>query len=98
MTVSLLSVSGNFVQVEIDLTWEGVFTNRIQKNKYNVFNLLALIAKQYIFACKCTKITPSYKMLFRKIIEFQSIENYNADTDKKQQNHVKKWKILFPHL
>lgn len=79
---------------EIEITEENVFFCNHQDD---LFNILLLIAKQYIFARKCVdKLELSLATFKDKVMEIISIEHYSAFRTKRFKPFVKKWSRMFP--
>lgn len=54
-------------------------------------NLLILICKQYVYACKCRKVKPSIQGLKAKVYEREMFERINCQMTSIQKKHAKKW-------
>ena len=55
-----------------------LFNNVVQDNAYNVYNLVVLIGKQYIFRSKCGGVVPNVKKFMAEVVLMCRIELVNA--------------------
>ena len=60
----------------------------------DLFNLIFIITKQYIYACRCLKTMPSIEMLISKIKEIKHIEQRIAIKNNKINQFNLKWQII----
>ena len=85
----------NFNNVELDvtkLTYKSIFLgNVVTTDVAHIANFFVLVAKQYIFACKCLTTIPSIDELTQKIKWLYKIEKYNAIKTNTLSKHQKKW-------
>ena len=63
----------------------------VHSNPKNVINLIFLIAKQYLYRCRCTKEKPEKLKVISCIEDCKKIEAYNAKLQGKTASHYKKW-------
>ena len=76
---------------DIDLRAENIILNSIAPKKKNVLNFMCLIAKQYIYRCRCQAKELSFESLKREIRQIECIEKYIAIRNGKKQIHDRKW-------
>ena len=74
-----------------NIEYKDIFLNTVIDDKHHVVNMLTLIAKQYIFACKCLGKSLSSVELFHNIARIQRIEKYNAICSDTLMRHNVKW-------
>ena len=84
--------------INVTLTDEDLFFG----NKFlpfpNLYNHILILAKQYIYACRCLNVTPDFNSLLRKIDREYRIElsaNVN-DSNFFQFDPRRKWEPLYP--
>ena len=83
------------------LNWSksNIFCNTVHPTRRHVCNFLTLVAKQYLFKCKCRSITPNTRVFQEEVLQWYRIEKYNCGFDQaKQLKHVEKWKPLSTFL
>ena len=72
-------------------TPENMLLNNYHSSPGHIVNFMLLLAKQYIYACKCCKTKPSFKILMDKINLAQVTEKFNATRKNKLYKHLRKW-------
>ena len=60
----------------------------------DLFNLIFIITKQYLYACRCLKTMPSTEMLISKIKEIKHIEQRIVIKNNKINQFNLKWQII----
>ena len=90
----LLSRIETFTGIHIQFTEADKVLGILNFQYQNLFNLLFMIVKQYLYACRCLNTIPLLNILTEKINEIRTVENNIAI----QNNHVaefnEKWDIL----
>lgn len=86
---SLISWYGECALVGVDLDIETFF---FCNHENFVLNVLFMLAKQYIFSCKCLDNTPNIELFKGKVMETISIDKYWALKNKEWSRFVKRWK------
>ena len=70
-----------------------IFTNKIHERDNHIANFIVLIAKQYIYYCKCSGKSFSFTQLEHKIMEIYRSEKYNAKCENKVKKHEMIWAL-----
>ena len=70
---------------------ENILFNTVHKKSNHIANVIVLIAKQYMYAAKCSKKEYNVIELERKIKQIQRYELYNAVANQKVEKHCEKW-------
>ena len=71
---------------------KSVFLNCVvESNVGHLINFIVLVAKQYIYACKCKKEEIRFEQFIRNIQELYNVEKYNAQINGNIMFHNKKW-------
>ena len=75
----------------INFSVETVIFNKLVEPRYDIKNFLCLVAKQYIYRCKCTGERLEFAQ-FKEIVNRVEInEKYYATKSNKLEKHYKKW-------
>ena len=85
-----------FLKSDDELCWnaDSCLSNSIHPSPKHLANFLALMVKQYIFACKCKNDRPNVRMFQELIVQYYKIEEYNTKLDPKGCRHlVRKWAV-----
>ena len=74
------------------LSWdlESCMASTIAQNPNHVVNMLSIVLKQYVHACKCLKNTPNIRIFQQEIIKWYKIEEYNTPYER-YTKHIKQW-------
>ena len=67
-----------------------IFGITVSKEELFVNHIL-LIAKKYIYSCKCNKVKPSFFVFLAKVKTIYKLEMMVAKSDNKWPTHLKKW-------
>ena len=70
----------------------GIATN--ENNNMKAINLINMVIKQYIYACRCLKKYPSGLVALEKIKEIRNIEMSIAIKNDSIEKHNNKWNML----
>ena len=76
---------------ELDLRASAIIFNRVTTRKYHVINFLVLVAKQFIYRCRCMKESVIFNVYRRYIKQIEAVEKYIAVKNGKLAMHHKKW-------
>ena len=74
----------------IEWTIGRVLFNYLSENPSEVQNFILLLAKCYMYKCRCAKRMHSIHEFESEVLNFRSVEKYNAIKTGKMQKHVKK--------
>ena len=75
-----------------------IFNTVIENNASHVVNLLLLIAKQYIFRCKCMGNIPNYNQIKQEWRNHMKIELYNAKINGNIRKIKTKWEPVLTKI
>ena len=78
---------------ECSIDMLNVLFNTVNKKPNHIFNFLTLVCKQYLYASRCLKKTPSFNGLLSTINKLRKYEKYKAVKEDKLTTHLKKWMI-----
>ena len=78
------------------LTLRNVLLNNIHKQKAHLCNTLLLMAKNYLFCCKCQGKEFKFVHFLWKVQQLYQCELYNAKKSGKECKHYIKWSPLNP--
>ena len=81
----------------LSLTYFTVFTLKTIQPITHVANQIILMAKMYIYICKCKNKTPSIYEFKGTIQQTERIEFYNAKSEAMINKHCAKWCVVFPN-
>ena len=77
--------------VDYELTYESWIFNKLMKDPNHVINLIALICKQLVYRCRCTKKKPTVQLLCNEIEFIQRIEFQEAHGNNKLAKYNARW-------
>ena len=72
-------------------TYTDVILNNLRQDKGNITNFILLIAKSYIYSCKCTGNKLKIRELEMKIEKIRKYESFYAQRNNKVAKHCEKW-------
>ena len=78
-------------EVDSQICFQSIIYNNIMENPTNVFNLILLVLKQYIYRCKCQNTTPNRYELWCEIKLCYDVEMYNASRVGRLEKVKRKW-------
>ena len=81
------------IEQPIILNPSTIILNSIHTDPMHLFNLMALIIKQHIYAMKCFGSRPTFQSVLVKIEQTFQMERYNAYMKGVYKKHNKKWSI-----
>lgn len=79
---------------EVNLTAKELLLNQHLEGKITILDSFVLIAKQYIFRCKCTDRLPNFYNCKDEIFYICKIERRIAVINDRRKKFIKKWSIL----
>ena len=79
---------------ELFFSNKNIMLNNVHPDTKHIVNLLVLVIKQYVFACKCLLDKPNFKVIKEKIEKLHQLELYNVKQTGSIQKHIKKWATL----
>ena len=82
-----------FPEEMFSLSFENLLLNSMHQKPQHVINFIFLVAKQYLYASRCLKQTPSTHALEARIEKYRNIEYYNAIKSNNVLRHLKKWNL-----
>ena len=88
--VKLHTLTGIYIQFTEKEQLLGITNFQYQ----DLFNLIFIITKQYLYACRCLKTMPSIEMLISKMKEIKHIEQRIAIKNNKINQFNLKWQII----
>ena len=77
--------------IQKNITYKMIVTNMVMDNPKHVQNVIVLIAKQFIYKCRCSAQKPSIVNLWNVLKDFRTTELYNAKMKNKLNLHEIKW-------
>ena len=83
---------------QCNIVWEKILFNSIVEQPAHVYNFFVLIAKQFIFRCKCQNKLPTFQAMINEVKYIRRIELYNSISDGTYEKMLKKWKPVFQKL
>ena len=83
---------------ECEFSKENIILNCVHPKAKHVINLLTLIAKFYVFKCKCKGEKPNGKILRREFTFIHDIEQYIAVKRNRINVHENKWSPMLNFL
>lgn len=78
-------------EVHLDWSDQAIIFNQVHIKPGNAVNLLVLVAKQYIYRCRCFKVKPIADQLINEIEQVYNIEIFIAQKKNKMRQHAMKW-------
>ena len=81
---------------DLSITFENVILNKIHKQAGNIFNYVCVIAKQYIYRCRCNKKLPV--KIWEEIELVQQSEFYAHKIRGNLSKHIRFWSYYKPEL
>ena len=79
---------------ELRINLHNIVLNLIHEKVDSVFNYICVIAKQYIYRCRCQRVLPN--RIWEEIDKIQQSEFYTSKVNRKLHKHVRKWGPLQP--
>ena len=70
-----------------------MFLCTVSQQIEHIANYIMLLAKQYIYTCRCLKKNPNKFELYKKFRTVQSYELYHAKTNNTVAKYCKRWCI-----
>lgn len=83
---------------EILLNVQTILFNSVMLKPSHIFNYVILIAKYYIYTCRCANRKPNFVGVKEKIESMYKVEEFIAKKENKWNRHVRKWNIIKPNL
>ena len=83
-------------EVEVAMSVKNIVLGSVVKPKPHVFNLYILLAKKYIYACRCQKNLPNISAYLKIVQTTREIEWYIAHKNDKLKYHYRKWSSIPP--
>ena len=90
----LLSKIETLTGIHIQFTESEKMLGILNFQYQNLYNLLFIIVKQYLYACRCLNIRPQINILTEKIHEIRTIKNKIAIKNDHVSEFNEKWDIL----
>ena len=77
--------------VTTNLNQESILFNNFRGYKHELINVIILIVKQYIYACRCEKVNPSLFSVKSRILPKKKIEEVVARRKNLIFRHKENW-------
>ena len=79
--------------IRLEFCDKNVMGNMIHPDPRHLANFMLLVTKQYLYAAKCLKQTPSFRAIENLIVKYRSYEKYYAIKNNKLKNFCTSWFI-----
>ena len=93
--IQFLDACTNVDTKTIKISWKTVFCNSVHPKPKNLINLLVLIIKQYLYACKCLNRLPRFYEIVNKFELMFQTARYQAHVKGQERVFREKWDPFF---
>ena len=84
----------NNIEQDVEFNASNVIYNLSHPKASHVANFIVLIAKQFIYRCKCENRKPNTRQILNEIEIYYKMEKYNAIVNDKMGKHLSKWSYI----